>query len=299
MTTATTARRPSLANVATRSPTLPDRIVLYGPPGWGKTSFASRMPSAIFLMTPGEDRLKKLIEQGLAPETAHFPDLAETWQDVSAAVKELTTQPHDFKTLVIDTGNGAERLAQEEVCEQDFRGDWSEAGFNGFGRGEKITANRIWSPFLSLLDRLREARHMRIVLCCHAIIRNTKNPEGQDYDKIEPSLTKQGWSLTAKWCDMILCGSLELAVKKEGKIAHGKATGGRARLLHTSPTAAYEAKNCHRLPPTIRLGEDPYKAFDAFRAAFKPSPRDKGEVNGSTRTSITPSSTGSNGTGPG
>jgi hypothetical protein len=268
--------KPSLSRVATRSATLPDRIVLYGPPGWGKTSFAARMPAAIFLMTPGEDRLKKLIAEGLAPETAHFPELAESWHDVLFAVEELLEQPHDYKTFVLDTGNGAEVLAQQDVCLSNFGGDWTEAGFNGFGRGEKITMNRLWTPFLTLLDKLREKRQMRIVLCCHATIRNTKNPEGQDYDKIEPGMSKPGWGVTAKWADMILCGALEVAVKKESKIAHGKATGGRARLLHTSPTAAVEAKNCHRLPPTIRLGEDPLRAFDAFRAAFPQKPARNG-----------------------
>ncbi len=270
--------KPTLARVKTRSATLPDRIVIYGPPGWGKTSLAARMPGAIFLMTPGEDRLKKLIEQGLAPETAHFPDLAETWSDITGAVAELTTQPHDYSTFVLDTGNGAEKLAQADVCNVNFGGDWTESGFNGFGRGEKITVNRLWIPFLALLDRLREKRKMRIVLCCHATIRSTKNPEGHDYDKIEPALSKPAWVETAKWADMILCGALEIAVKKESKIAHGKATGGRARLLHTSPTAAIDAKNCHRLPPTIRLGEDPARAFDAFKNAF---PRKKeNEANG-------------------
>src|SRR5579859_2480461 len=103
--------RPSLARVATRGQSLPDRVVIYAPPGWGKTSFAARMPGAIVLMTPGEDRLVKLIEGGLVPETSFFPDLARCWGDVTGAVEELLIQPHDYRSLVIDTGNGAERLA--------------------------------------------------------------------------------------------------------------------------------------------------------------------------------------------
>ena len=265
---ATATRRPSLARVVTSSPVLPDRIILYAPPGWGKTSFAAFLPKPIFLMTPGEDRLKKLIEQKLVPPTAHFPDLAETWADVYNVIAELMNQDHDFKTFVLDTGNGVERLGHEQVCETEFSNDWGENGFNAFGRGEKIAANKLWVPFLSQLDRLRAARGMRIVLVCHAGARSTKNPDGPDYDKIEPALTRSAWAATSKWADMILYGAFDVQAKKESKIAKAKATGGRARLLHCSPTAAYEAKNCHRLPPTIRLGEDPARAFDAFRAAF-------------------------------
>jgi hypothetical protein len=265
---ATAPRRPSLACIVTSSPVSPDRIVLYAPPGWGKTSFAAYLPRPIFLMTPGEDRLKKLIEQQLVPPTAHFPDLAETWADVCGAVAELTREDHDFKTLVLDTGNGVERLAHEQVCESEFSNDWGEQGFNAFARGEKISTNKLWIPFLAQLDQLRKQRGMRIVLVCHTGTRSTKNPDGPDYDKVEPALTRLAWAATSKWADMILYGAFDIQAKKESKIAKAKVTGGRARLLHCSPTAAYEAKNCHRLPPIIRLGEDPSRAFDAFRAAF-------------------------------
>ena len=265
---ATAPRRPSLARVVTSSPVLPDRIVLYAPPGWGKTSFAAFMPKPIFLMTPGEDRLKKLIEQGLVPPTAHFPDLVDSWAGVQEAITELIRQDHDYKTFVLDTGNGVERLGHEQVCESEFGYDWGEAGFNAFGRGEKISTNKLWTPFLADLDHLRERRGMRIVLLCHTGTRSTKNPDGPDYDKVEPALTRGAWSATSKWADMILYGAFDVQAKKESKIARAKVTGGRVRILHASPTAAYEAKNCHRLPPTIRLGEDPARAFDAFRAAF-------------------------------
>lgn len=267
----------TLSKVVTRSKTLPDRIVMFGQPGWGKTSLCAGMPRPIFLMTPGEDRLKKLIEQGLVPPTAHFEEVAQEWQDVMAAVRELHRQQHDYQTFVIDTGNGAERLAQEDVCETQFGGDWGEGGFNAFARGEKITVNKLWVPFLSELDRLRQDRKMRIVLACHSIIRSTKNPEGQDYDKIEPGLSKLGWAFTAKWADMILCGSLDINIKKESKVARGKATGGKVRLLHTSASAAYDAKNVHRLPATINLGSDPMTMYAKFRAAFpaRPMPLEK------------------------
>lgn len=267
--------RPSLARVATSSPTLPDRVVLYGPPGWGKTSFAARLPQPVFLMSPGEDRLPQLIAEGLVGPTAHFPDVAQSWADVETAARELLTQPHDYQTFVLDTGNGAERLAQEEVCSADFGGDWGDTGFASFGKGEKVTANRLWAPFLVLLDRLRAERRMRVVVLCHAGVRAVKDPMGTDYEKVEPSLSKAAWQFTSRWADMILCGAFELQVRKDdpkNKLAKAKGHGGRVRLLHTQAAAAYDAKNARRLPPTVRLGDDPARAYDAFRAAFPKAP---------------------------
>lgn len=264
-------RRPSLSRVVSQGKALPDRIILFAPPGWGKTSFATGFPKPIFLMTPGEDRLIKLIEQRLVPPTPHFPDLAEQWSHVCDVVADLTRDDHPHHSLIIDTGNGTERLAHEDICDREFSSDWGEQGFNAFGRGEKISTNKLWIPFLAQLDQLRAARAMRIVLLCHTGTRSTKNPDGPDYDKIEPALSRTAWAATSKWADMILYGAFEVQAKKDdpkAKTQKAKGHGGRVRILHTSPTAAYEAKNCHRLPPTIRLGEDPARAFEAFRAAF-------------------------------
>ena len=150
--TPATRQRPTLASVVSDGPVLPDRIVLYADPGWGKTSFAARLPKPIFLMTPGEDRLKKLIEQGLIPKTPHFPFTAESWDDVVFAVDELIRGQHDYRTFVLDTGNGAERLGQEQVCREDFENNWGEHGFQNFSKGEWITANRHWYPLLQQLE---------------------------------------------------------------------------------------------------------------------------------------------------
>lgn len=281
--TIATRQRPTLASVVSKGVSLPDRIVLYADPGWGKSSFAARLPKPVFLTTPGENRLDKLIEQGLIPETPHFPDEAQSWDEVTAAIDELIRGQHDYRTFVLDTGNGAERLAQEQVCQADYNGDWGEHGFQSFSKGEKITANRLWFPLLQHLDDLRGKRKMRVVILCHTAIRSTKNPDGLDFDKIVPSLSKPSWEYTSKWADMILRGSFESTAQKDNpknKFDKLKGKGGRVRLLYTSPAASFEAKNCHRLPHQIRLGDDPFSAYDAFRAAFPPpTPKPSMAVN--------------------
>ena len=71
---------------------------------------------------------------------------------------------------------------------------------------------------------------MRIVLLCHTAIRSTKNPDGPDYDKIVPSLSRYSWEYTMKWADMILRGSLESSAQKENpknKFERAKGVGGK------------------------------------------------------------------------
>jgi hypothetical protein len=262
-----------LDGITTRSRALPDRIVLYAGQGWGKTSFAAQMPGVIFGTTRGEDGLQTLIENGQLPPTPHFQEPFTTWNDISLAVNKLIVMEHSHKTFVLDLANGAERLAHEETCASECDNDWGEKGFNAFGRGEKISTNKLWIPFLQLLDRLREAKQMRIVLLCHAITRNFPNPDGPNYDRIEPALSRTAWTVTKGWADMILYGAFETFVEakkgeKQAAFAKGKATGGHDRILYTKPHAIYDAKNRHGLPAEIELGQSPAEAWSHFLNAF-------------------------------
>lgn len=54
----------TLESIVSRSPTLPDRIIVHAPPGWGKTSLLACFPDPVFLCTRGEDGIMKLIASG-------------------------------------------------------------------------------------------------------------------------------------------------------------------------------------------------------------------------------------------
>src|SRR5581483_10992116 len=202
-------RAPTLSRVTRGRKPCPDRIILYAPPGWGKTTWAAYLRRALVVTTPGEDRIHKLIEQGLVPPVDVLDDTAESWADVNDVTDELLTGPHNYETVVYDTGNGLERLAHEAVCQEQFDGNWGEHGFGGFGRGEKVSTNSLWVPFLAKLERLRQRRRVRVVLLAHVGVVSVKNPEGLDYDKIGPAFSKPAWAFTARWADMVLYGTFD------------------------------------------------------------------------------------------
>src|SRR5262245_57101728 len=97
----------------------PNRAILYGVEGGGKTSFGASAPRPVFLMTRGETGLQTPIDAGRVPDTPHFPELM-SWPEVLAAIDALQNEDHDYRTLVIDTLNGCERLCHEYVCQRDF-----------------------------------------------------------------------------------------------------------------------------------------------------------------------------------
>lgn len=271
-----TATRPPSNGAATlkladqaRAKKLPDRIILYAPEKWGKTTFAAQFPDPLFLMTKGEDGLKTLIHSGQLPWVNHFEETVEHWTQLKTLLGDIREQNLACRTLVMDTLNGGERLCHEYVCRTKFDGDWGEKGFTAFQRGYDVSVPE-WLELLELLDGIR-ARGKTILCLAHRGVRNFKNPSGPDYDHFGPELHPKTWSATHKWADMILRGDFETFIetgKRDTDKKKGKATGGKTRLLFTEGEAAFIAGNRHGLPPEIELGASPQAAFAAFKAAF-------------------------------
>ena len=260
----------SLADVATRSTALPNRYALHAREGWGKTSFAAQAPKPIFFQTRGETGLDTLIESGQLPETPHLPEIA-TWEDMIAAIQFLAEAEHDFRTLVIDTVNGAERLLYEYVCRTQFNGDWSDRGFTGYMRGYEVSLAD-WRMFLNSLDELRQKRGMTIFFLIHTKIKTFKNPEGADYDRWAPDMHEKCWGLTHKWLDCVLFGNFDVVVKGASDVSKkGKVSDATFRTLYTQQRPAFDAKNRMGLPEEIDMGATPNEAWGNFAAALKAS----------------------------
>jgi len=258
----------NLEHVTKQARRLPNRVVLHALEGWGKTSFGAQTPDPIFLMTSKETGLWTLMDAGqLQENVAHFPRAAESWLDVNLAVSQLIVNEHPYKTLVLDTMNGAERLLHDDVCQKKFDGDWGERGFLGYDRGPRMAIPE-WVELLKKLDRLRE-KGMSILLLCHTAVSNFKNPEGPDYDRFVPAVNKATWAETHKWADMVLFGNFETLVDTaKAKDTKGKAKGGQTRLILTERHASYDAKNRHGLPPEIECGDTAEQAWANFVEAL-------------------------------
>ena len=86
-------RRMTLDRVVKGRLEAPVRVLIYGPEGVGKSTFAADAPSPIFLAPEaGTNQL----------DVARFP-MPEAWQDVLDAIATLRNDKHDYQTLAIDT----------------------------------------------------------------------------------------------------------------------------------------------------------------------------------------------------
>ena len=172
-------KRMSLVGVVQGRVQKPIRALVWGVEGIGKSTFGSNAPSPIFL--GAEDGTTEL-------DVARFPE-PTSWQDVFDAVTELTTAEHAYRTLVLDTLDWLEPLNWEHVCAKgDGRGK-RIASIEDFGYGKGYAAALDeWRRLLSAIERLRNTRHMNVVLLAHGWIKPFKNPDGPDYDRHELKL---------------------------------------------------------------------------------------------------------------
>jgi hypothetical protein len=126
-----------------------------------------------------------------------------------------------------------------------------------------------WRNLLNGLDRLRAQRRMSILALGHTKINTFKNPEGADYDRYAVDVHHKSWGLTHKWADLVLFANFVAHVDARKGDGKGKAKGGGRRVLYTTRTAAYDAKNRHGLPEQIDGGRSAEEAWSNFAAAMQ------------------------------
>lgn len=250
----TRSNRMSLSSIRPSRKDTPDRILLVGTEGIGKSTFAADAPSPIFIAS--EDGLSKL-------DVSVFPE-PEDYSGVLEAIETLRQDEHEFKTLVIDTLDWLEPLLWAELC---IKHKWSNIEDPGYGRGYTFALDE-WRTLLSRLDLLRSERQMEIILIAHAAIKTFNNPAGADYSRYECKLHRGAAALVKEWTDANLFAvHEEFSVMKKDKPTNKAVSTGR-RIIHTERTAAWDAKNRHGLPPELPLN---YEAYAEARTSGRPA----------------------------
>lgn len=226
----------------------PPRLLVYGTPGIGKSTFAAQAPKPIFI--PTEDGLDEI-------ECDRF-DLAENYKQIIQALQLLLREEHDYQTVVIDSLDWAEKLIWEELC-REYGVSSIEKVDGGYARGY-THALSYWTQILTLLQQLREEQGLLIILVAHSKIERFEDPETAAYDRYAPRLHKHAASLWIEWCDAVLFATRKMRIQAEdagfGKsraIAQPVGKSGGERILRCVGGPACVAKNRYRLPEELPL----------------------------------------------
>lgn len=234
LTTATKIRTPR-----------PHKIVVYGVPGIGKTSFACNAPDPIVIGT----------EDGSSRYGATETQVAKTIEDIEETLNGLL-KISEYKSVVVDALDGIESLCDEWVCRERKVKSIEDIGY---GKGT-VMANEKFASLVKIFEELRQSGR-NVVLIAHSHVKTVNDPTlTAAYDRHQLKLREKNSAKVSEWADAVLFATYEMYVKTDNaKSTKGKAYGDGKRVVYTERRPAWDAKNRDGLPLCMELSWAAYE----------------------------------------
>ena len=240
----------------------PFRIFLYGVEGVGKTRFGAASSKPIFITPAGtfgdmKPKPKHWVPTGWANDwttedvTVDGVTKSVTSAGVMTLIRYLTTTDLPYQTLVIDELGVIESMVIAHVCKASG-GCGINDGKNSYGVGWDAVRVQ-WELFTAALDDLRKTKKMDIVMLAHADTKKFSNPEGADYDRYHFRLSKKGSDVLYAWNEIVLFANYRTIVQLASKSATKGKGVADGRVMYSTHSPAWDAKNRHSLPSRMPL----------------------------------------------
>lgn len=238
--------------------TLPERdirkyiILIYAPPGWGKTSLFRTFPGTIFLCGERGTKGMKRLEYNEKDGGVYNWDIMEEF----ARQLEMDKSPR-IKHVILDTVRQLYEYCSDAYClehgierpgvDEDGDSDW---GVSWRGIAEK---------FMVMLQRI-QATGRGVGLSCHSKEKVVEDGDGEDQNYVQPNLNKSAMTMLTAFVDFGFCGETILTPD-----------GDNARVLITEGNEGMWGK--HRELegiefPRVLPVPDKDSGYDVIRSAF-------------------------------
>jgi hypothetical protein len=238
---------------ALMSPTKRPLIATFvGDGGMGKTTLGSLFPDPVFILV--EDGTQAIAHR---QDVALFP-VAKKVADVKEAIQSLRVEPHQFKTVVIDSISQLEVLIQAEIVVADGKAKSLNAVGGGWGAGRSMVS-AVHREIRELCGQLSEEREMNIIFIAHTRNETVDSPETDSFLRATMRLDDKSISHYSDNVDLV--GFLKLKTYVAGEGEKKRAIGDGSRIITCYPTPSHISKN--------RFGITTDLPFDGINNPFK------------------------------
>lgn len=147
------------------------KMVLYGEPGVGKSTFACKAPKPFFICTDGN---YEWLEDFGAKEKDHVE--CGTWSEIK---KAFSSDFEGYETVVVDLAEDAFKFGEYEFCQKNKIDHISDIGY---GKAYDITRNEFFIEICKLFSKPKN-----VILIMHGVTFVVKDRRGVDHTKYGPS----------------------------------------------------------------------------------------------------------------
>lgn len=216
----------------------PFNVILYGVPGIGKSTWASKTPTPLFI---GAEENDELTVQRLKKPT--------TWDEFLSQVQWIIDHKPNYETLVVDTIDSIEKILHRHILSKDPKGAGSMSqAHGGYGKAYE-KAETEFLILRSMLQRLRDEQGKGIILLAHSIkTQATDTILGLQYDTYEMSIHKKAQAVLVDWTSCVLFGNYIVHKVDDDNTDKVFAIGEGERVVLTEKRPGFLAKNRYRLP---------------------------------------------------
>ena len=226
----------------------PDKTLIYGIEGIGKTTLVSRIGAEfkrriLFLDTESGTRVDV--------ERVHIRSM----KDWDQTFEFLLRSKHPYDTVAIDTVSGAEPFVETIILEQkrttsSGRKVTRMADYE-FGKGSVYLREEFDRILYLQLDELIRLG-ITVIMVGHAQIRRVNLPELiEGFDRYELAMDPKVAATLRQWADNVLFCNWDFKVTTNDQ-DQPRGIAGKERVIYCQHTAAYDAKNRAGLPEKLK-----------------------------------------------
>jgi len=237
---------PLMDSLITTTTPAPPKMIVYGQPGVGKTTFAASADAILIDCENGA---------GAVPGLKRTPYL-QSWPQMRQWLVEIATAPPDgISALAIDTIDWmVQRIVEHVVLDLDGKSAGNitntlGTAHGGYFKAREIVQNIVYRDLLPMLNAVTD-NGMAVILLAHAANTRMTAPEGFDLRLAAPDLPHWIAPPFIEWADAVLYASRD----------------GDGRTLLTQGTNVILAKNRYDLPAELPL------SWSALMRALTASP---------------------------